>query len=175
MMETHFDVVISFAEEDRNIAAGIKDCLALMGVKSYYYPDYPVENWGNNLHSHLTELYQYRGIIGLCIYSEHYPIKQFTPIEFEAMAQRHRVSQSPFLFILKTHHGVSLELPGMDANMVWQSWNFNPAQIAKMLKEILEKRGWKTESNPSNPIAGPHQQSITGNGNWMAGGNINQK
>ena len=170
-----FDVALSFAEEDRNVAAGINDCLSFLGVKTYYYPDHPEENWGNPLKTRLPELYEYEARIGLVLLSSSYTQKEYTRIEFNALNRRRRNNRGDFLLILRLDHTSSQELPNVPKDLTYLDWKYNPRKISELILKKLEQLGWQSEPSEKaleEPGSTGTQQMITGDRNIQIGGNV---
>lgn len=150
-----FDLMISFAEEDRNIAAGIKDCLAFHGVRPYYYPDYPEENWARPLGKNLAELYEDGGSLGLVILSQHYVWKKYTQIEFQALNRRRVRSQKDFLLVIRADQ-IDMELvPELPTDLAYMEWAFNPGKFASLIVKKLQQQGWKKPKKKKKKAAPP--------------------
>lgn len=82
--ELDFDIAISYAGEDRDIAEAIADCLKGNQLKVFYDKYYEAELWGKDLFGHLTDVYSRRAKFCLLIISKHYALKQWTNTEREA-------------------------------------------------------------------------------------------
>ncbi len=174
-IEYPFDLVLSFAEEDRNVAAGIKDCLSFLGVKTYYYPDHPEENWARPLGKNLSELYEYGGQMGLVLLSKNYTWKKFTRIEFDALNARRVKSQTDFLLVLRLDDSNLQEIEELPTDLTYLDWQFNPREVAELVKKKLKAQGWKSKDKKKRkekPTPAPTGQSIKGDGNVQVGGNI---
>jgi hypothetical protein len=79
MIETKmpiYDVVISFAGEDRNIADALASGLVTKGI-NVFYDEYERANlWGKDLYVHLTKIYRDESKCCLMLISENYARKQ---------------------------------------------------------------------------------------------------
>lgn len=172
-----FDLVLSFAEEDRNVAAGIKDCLYYIGISTYYYPDHPEENWAHPLGRKLAELYEYGGRMGLVLLSKNYTWKKFTRIEFKALNQRRRKSDADFLLVLRLDDSNPQEIKELPHDLTYLDWQFNPREIAELVKKKLKAQGWKSKKKgkkKEKPVHTPNPNglNLNGDGNIQVGGNI---
>jgi tetratricopeptide (TPR) repeat protein len=83
-----YDVVISFAGEDRVTAESLATRLVERGL-SVFYDDYERTSlWGENLYEYLTEVYQNRGRYCVVLVSQHYITKRWTKLEWRAIQAR---------------------------------------------------------------------------------------
>lgn len=83
-----YDVVISFAGEDREVAKLLADGLILKGMTVFYDEYAQADLWGKDLYSHLTEIYRDQSKYCLMIISESYAKKQWTNHERRAAQAR---------------------------------------------------------------------------------------
>jgi hypothetical protein len=86
--ELDYDVAISYAGEDRQIAEAIAKCLRRKRKKIFYDKYYEPELWGKDLFGHLTDVYSKRARFCLMIISKNYALKQWTNTEREAAQSR---------------------------------------------------------------------------------------
>jgi hypothetical protein len=86
--ELDYDIAISYAGEDRQVAEAIAKCLRFKRVKVFYDKYYEPELWGKDLFSHLTDVYSKRAKYCLMIISKNYALKQWTNTEREAAQSR---------------------------------------------------------------------------------------
>lgn len=83
-----YDVAISFAGEDRDVAKSIASNLLNKGI-NVFYDEYEQSNlWGKDLYVHLTKIYQDESKFCLMIISDHYAKKQWTNHERKAAQAR---------------------------------------------------------------------------------------
>ena len=67
-----YDIVLSFAEENKDAANSLKLALKLVGFdKVYYYPDYTDETWGKNLAQQLAVIYAQHARYAVVFLSKH--------------------------------------------------------------------------------------------------------
>lgn len=88
-----YDVVISFAGEDRDIAKALAAALTLRGLTVFYDEYASAELWGKDLYSHLTTVYRDEAKYCLMVISESYSEKQWTNHERRA-AQARAISEN---------------------------------------------------------------------------------
>ena len=96
-----YDVVISFAGEDRSIAEAIASGLVTKGI-NVFYDEYEQPNlWGKDLYSHLTNIYRDQSKYCLMIISKSYAKKQWTNHERKAAQARAFRENSEYILPLR--------------------------------------------------------------------------
>jgi len=83
-----YDVVISFAGEDRAYAKRLADLLQKDGFRSFYDAYEEDELWGKDLYEHLSHIYSQAGRYCVMFLSEHYAAKQWTKHERRSAQER---------------------------------------------------------------------------------------
>jgi hypothetical protein len=83
-----YDVVISFAGEDRQVAEKIARGLTDSGVTVFYDRYEEANLWGKDLYTHLSTIYRDKGKFCLMIISSHYAMKQWTNHERKSAQAR---------------------------------------------------------------------------------------
>jgi hypothetical protein len=83
-----YDIVISFAGEDRETAKALADALTLKGLTVFYDEYAKADLWGKDLYSHLTHVYRDEAKYCVMIISEAYAQKQWTNHERRAAQAR---------------------------------------------------------------------------------------
>lgn len=96
-----YDVVISFAGEDREIAKEIAANLVLKGI-NVFYDEYEKANlWGKDLYVHLTKVYKDDSKLCLMLLSDSYSKKQWTSHERKAAQARAFVENQEYILPLR--------------------------------------------------------------------------
>ena len=83
-----YDLVISFAGEDRAVAESIAEEIRGRGYRVFYDRYSEAELWGKDLYSHLADVYQNRGRYCLMIVSKYYSKKNWTNHERKSAQAR---------------------------------------------------------------------------------------
>jgi hypothetical protein len=83
-----YDVVLSFAGEQRSFVQLLATLLKSHGVRVFYDNDERAELWGKNLYDHLFEIYSYRSRYCVILVSEEYNRKEWTNHERQAAQDR---------------------------------------------------------------------------------------
>lgn len=141
-----YDIAISFAEEDRNIALAVRSAFKLEELKKirvYYYADKPEETWGYKLKERLPKIYRDEARYSLLILSEKYPHKKYCRIELEAIRERIKREEDRYLFILTTDDTDPSRIDLAD-DYAFREWNYDPEQLTEILSQILkpQKSPW---------------------------------
>lgn len=145
-----YDIALSFAEEDRNIAVALARELGRKGISVYYYPDNIIETAGKQLSQKLTEIYTKDAKYAVVIVSDHYFQKKFAEIEFEAI--KNRVSESPdnvYMIPLLVGNIQLLEQHSL-AQISALKWEYNPEKIAEILCNLLgadKQKTWRDDKH----------------------------
>lgn len=96
-----YDVVISFAGEDRSVAEAISSNLVTRGI-NVFYDEYEQANlWGKDLYVHLTKVYKDDSKYCLMLISENYAKKQWTNHERKAAQARAFQENSEYILPLR--------------------------------------------------------------------------
>lgn len=77
-----WDVAISFAGEDRDVAKKFRDVCKNRGIEVFYDFDEQAKLWGKDLSKVLTEVYRNEALFMVILISENYPEKDWTNFEF---------------------------------------------------------------------------------------------
>lgn len=83
-----YDVAISFAGEDRPVAADVAEGLASRGLNVFYDEYAESDLWGKDLYDHLTKVYRDESKFCLMLVSSSYAAKQWTNHERRAAQSR---------------------------------------------------------------------------------------
>jgi hypothetical protein len=131
-----YDVVISFAGEQRSEAEAIADCLKNAGVKVFYDRYEQANLWGKNLYEHLSEIYQNKGHYCLMLVSAAYASKVW-PTHERRNAQARALSQKGE-YILPVRFDET-EIPGLPSTIGYLRFEEHGAQgICTVLLQKLQ-------------------------------------
>ncbi|AXG72392.1 TIR domain protein [Kordia sp. SMS9] len=155
-----YDVVISFSEAQKDIAAGICIALERLNINTYYYPYNQEENAGFELGDNLTKLFRDSAKIALAILSEEYLLGEYTQLELKVILERLKTDANYFIPILYEN----TELPVTIKKIAYIKWNSDPKAIANTInKRLIKKNRIKPESNNSNLVNEPNVITINRN------------
>lgn len=129
-----YDVAISVAEEDRQIAEQITAELKRYKIRYYYYKERAAENWGEYI-IHLTHnAYGKRSRFVLLITSGVFVQKYWSDVELQvALSELLRRGQHILQLQLD-----STPVDGISKRLVSVNWNNNPAEIADLLAQKIK-------------------------------------
>jgi hypothetical protein len=82
-----YDVVLSFAGEDRKYVKAVYECLTENGVNVFYDEFKEDELWGKDLYDYLDNIYRKEAKFCLMFLSEHYAKKLWTNHERKSAYQ----------------------------------------------------------------------------------------
>ncbi|MBI5674529.1 MAG: TIR domain-containing protein [Nitrospirae bacterium] len=83
-----YDVVISFAGEDRKYARSIASCLEKKGVDVFFDENLKAQLWGKDLYQHLSTIYKSSARYCIIIISDSYARKLWTNHELRSAQER---------------------------------------------------------------------------------------
>lgn len=136
-MLTHkkYDVVISFSEEQRDIAVSISIALENLGISTYYYPYNAEENIGKDLELNLTEIYNSSAVVAIAILSKKYFSSRFTMVELNSIRDRLQ-KEKDYLIPIKYDDCIPKDLE----YLTYYEWKSDPIGISNIVKTRLEKK-----------------------------------
>lgn len=135
-----YDVAISFAEEDRNVALALALALEMSGIhKVYYYPLRYEETWGKQIEKRLQQIYSKHARYAVVLLSDWYFKKHFARIEREAIVKRVRQSGDTAYMLPVILNDFPIQKHDEFATFGYLRWNYNPKEIAATLSKALGK------------------------------------
>jgi transcription elongation factor Elf1 len=141
-MNYKYDVAISFAEEDRNIALALSQSFEKIGLKAFYYTQEELLGWGNDLQRHLEQIYFVDAQYVVVLFSENYLREDKINTKLElAIIQSRMMDKSDIVYMLPVRVDEKLALtdyPDLE-NLIYYSWKHTPDVIAFELKRLLGK------------------------------------
>lgn len=96
-----YDIALSFAGEDREIAEEIANALGIEGVKVFYDQFHKIALWGKKLTKHFSEVYGPKTKFVMPLISKHYPIKDWTDFEFSIARREAKKRTREFILPVK--------------------------------------------------------------------------
>jgi len=105
-----YDVVLSFATEDRAAAQELAGLLAARNLKVLRAEYHPAELGGSDFVTYIAEMYRTKALYCLLLISKHYPLKAWT--EDERTSAREHSLRDPDEYILPVRLDDS-EIPGI--------------------------------------------------------------
>jgi hypothetical protein len=131
-----YDVCISFAAEDREVAGRIASLIKSNGLnRKVFYDDFgKVALWGEELASYLHKIYSQQSRFCIILFSHAYSRKAWTRHELRAALTR--VVQEQGSYVLPVALDVAA-VPGEFASVGY--WPFNPGDEQKIAEAVEEK------------------------------------
>lgn len=156
-----FDVAISFAGEDREIAEELASALRGNGVRVFYDEFYKSDLWGKKLTKHFQEVYGPKARFVIPLISKYYPVKDWTDFEFSIARKEAKERESEFILPVKLDN---TKISGIHEDVM--CLDFNRERIEGVAKCFLDKLSrYKTLSTVSsqdgeNLTDGLHKQDF---------------
>ncbi|AEG59049.1 toll/interleukin-1 receptor domain-containing protein [Desulforamulus ruminis] len=105
-----YDLAISFAGEDREVAKSIAHLVTKQGLRTFYDEYEKGDLWGKDLFTHLTEVYSKKARFCLMIVSEFYARKKWTTVERKAAQAKAFQEDIEYILPLRLD---DTEIPGL--------------------------------------------------------------
>lgn len=135
--DKRYDVVISFAGEDREYAEALADALTRRGVAVFYDKYEEATLWGKNLYTHLSDVYQNQARYCVMFLSQHYAKKAWTNHEREAAQARAFQEHAEYILPVRLD---DTAIPGIPPTIGYQSWSEKGSYtIADLILVKLDK------------------------------------
>ena len=135
--EFEYDIAISFAGEDREIAKQIAELLQKKGVRVFYDSFEVSELWGKNLYDYLIEIYSERSKYCLMLLSENYKKKLWTNHERESAQARAFRENREYILPIRLD---DTKIPGIHETVGYIEMNSHSIeQIVELIHEKLNK------------------------------------
>lgn len=126
-----YDVVLSFAGEDRKYVEEVANCLLYENIRVFYDRFNTVENWGKDLYVHFDEIYRKKAKYCVMFLSEHYADKLWT--NHERRNAQARAFQEKEDYILPVRFDKT-EIPGIIPTISYINANeYEPEELAEMI------------------------------------------
>ncbi|MDX1956927.1 MAG: TIR domain-containing protein [Leptospiraceae bacterium] len=131
-----YDVVISFAGEDRLIAEEIVKELKERKISIFYDTDPEADLWGKDLYAHLAYIYGKAGKYCIMILSQNYAQKLWTNHERQNAQARAFREKREYILPIRLD---STEIPGIAETIGYIEYNNSPSEIADKVLIKLSK------------------------------------
>jgi hypothetical protein len=132
-----YDIAISFAGEDREIAESIAGKLKGAGTKVFYDSYEKATLWGKDLYVHLNDVYKNKAKFCLMIISNSYKDKQWTNHERKAAQARAFSQNKEYILPLKLD---DTEIPGLNETIGYIDYRQSSSEeVVNLLKAKLKE------------------------------------
>lgn len=130
-----YDVAVSFAGEDRDMARQLADSLKSAGCTVFYDEYYKSDLWGKDLYTYLTEIYTKKARFCLMLISTNYAKKHWTSLERKAAQERAFKESQEYILPLRLD---DTEVPGILSTVGFIDLrNTNYQEVVALIKEKL--------------------------------------
>ncbi|WP_228123069.1 toll/interleukin-1 receptor domain-containing protein [Priestia megaterium] len=132
MKAWEYDVVLSFAGEDRKYVYEIADTLKSSGIKVFYDKYEVVSLWGKDLYSHLDDIYRNKSMYCVMFLSKNYKKKVWTNHERESAQARAFEEKAEYILPIRLDE---TEIPGIKSTTGYISANeYTPRKISEFIE-----------------------------------------
>jgi hypothetical protein len=135
-LPSNFDVAISFAGTERELAEKLAEILRAAGISVFYDNFYPEHLWGKNLTTFLDEIYRTRAKFCVVFVSTEYKDRKWTIHELRS-AQAKALEQKGNEYILPVKVD-DTELDGLPPNVGYIGISLGIEKIAELLIKKLQ-------------------------------------
>lgn len=130
-----YDVVISYANEDRDYVTKFAKCLETSGVRVYFDKFEEYDSWGKDLYTYLDEIYRKKARFCIMFLSEYYAQKAWT--NHERRSAQARAFQENKEYILPVRFD-NTEIPGIPSTIKYIDANsVSPQKLCEMVQQKL--------------------------------------
>jgi hypothetical protein len=160
-----YDVAISFAGEDRQVAEEIANALVARNVRVFYDQFEKSSLWGKDLFTHLAEVYGNTSRYCLMLVSEHYVSKEWTNHERKSAQDRSVGQRIEYILPVRLDDAI---VPGLHTTIGFI--DLRTTSINELVDLIVAKLGAVT--SPSNNKCSNIATELIRNSNYLDSSNI---
>ena len=134
-MKYYYDVVLSFAGEDREYVEECADILTALGIKVFYDSYEQDVLWGKDLYTFLADIYSNNARYAIVFISQHYVKKCWTKHEFKFINERMFNSETEYLLPVFLDDTKLCGIPETQGYLT----NKTPYEVAVMFAKKINK------------------------------------
>lgn len=134
-MKYYYDVVLSFAGEDREYVEECADILTALGIKVFYDAYEQDVLWGKDLYTFLADIYSNKARYAIVFISQHYVKKCWTKHEFKFINERMFNSETEYLLPVFLDDTKLCGIPETQGYLT----NKTPYEVAVMFAKKINK------------------------------------
>lgn len=134
-MKYYYDVVLSFASEDREYVEECADILTALGIKAFYDSYEQDVLWGKDLYTFLADIYSNKARYAIVFISQHYVKKCWTKHEFKFINERMFNSETEYLLPVFLDDTKLCGIPETQGYLT----NKTPYEVAVMFAKKINK------------------------------------
>lgn len=143
--EFEYDVALSFAGENREIAEKFADLLKSKDIKVFYDKYEAAELWGKDLIDHLVNIYSRKARYCVMFISQYYPLKKWTKVERKAAQERAFRDADEYILPLRLD---DTQVPGITETTGYRDLRQHPMED---IVDLLEQKLMRSKSQSSPP------------------------
>ena len=134
-MKYYYDVVLSFAGEDREYVEECADILTSLGVKVFYDSYEQDALWGKDLYTFLADIYSNKAKYAIVFVSQYYVKKRWTKHEFKFINERMFNNETEYLLPVFLDDTKLCGIPETQGYLT----NRTPYEVAVMFAKKINK------------------------------------
>lgn len=134
-MKYYYDVVLSFAGEDREYVEECADILTALGIKVFYDSYEQDVLWGKDFYTFLADIYSNKARYAIVFISQHYVKKCWTKHEFKFINERMFNSETEYLLPVFLDDTKLCGIPETQGYLT----NKTPYEVAVMFAKKINK------------------------------------
>lgn len=131
-----YDVVLSFAGEQREQVDQVAACLKAAGITVFYDRYEKANLWGKNLYDHLSDVYQHKGRYCVMFLSKEYATKVWTTLERQNAQARAITEKGEYILPVRMDETV---VPGLPITV--GCLTFSEEGVSGICGAVVEKLG----------------------------------
>jgi hypothetical protein len=142
--EFEYDVALSFAAEDKDVAYQFAERLRAKGTTVFLDEYQSPELRGKDMVDHLVNLYSRKARLCVLLISRHYPLNRWTNAEWTAVQERSLRDASEYIMPLQLD---DTQIPGLEASAGYRDLRQHSVEeVVSVLVQKLEAA--KAKSSP---------------------------
>ena len=157
MREYEYDVVLSFAGEDRQHVEALAELLAANRYKVFYDKYDRAQLWGKNLYTHLSAIYKDKARYCVMFLSEHYARKLWTNHERESAQARAFEENEEYILPVRLD---DTEVPGILRTVGYL--DLRSMSINQIYQALVEKLLGSPQEQTTTPSTSPTVEDDSG-------------
>lgn len=136
--QCHYHVALSFAGEDRQYADELAELLTAAGYKVFYDRYEQSTLWGQNLYTHLSDIYRNQARFCVIFISQHYAQKLWTKLELKAAQAKAFQESREYILPLRLD---DVALPGLEETVGYIDLRHHSiGQVFELLSRKLQEQ-----------------------------------
>jgi hypothetical protein len=158
-----YDVVLSFAAEDRTVAEEFASLLGNRNIKVFYDEYESPEMWGKDLVDHLVNIYARKARYCVLLISQYYPLKKWTEVERTSAQERALRDANEYILPIRLD---DTEVPGITETTGYRDLHQHSMEsivnlLEQKLTETRNRSGLPSQSHDlrSGNIPSTHHKS----------------